>query len=761
MALAVAGESGLAHDVAAAWPGAGMGARAARGLMNDSRFRSFALALALAACQRAGATPVEMWRSSELPGNPPSTHSLMSPIVIPWTDDNRDGVIDEKDGGDVLFVGTNINVFGDGRLRLLEGRTGQDILVFDDSLFGWPSPWQACAAGDVDSDGFPEVVCGDGGNHPDTDLIMYNWDGTVRWVSRPPAPDYDDAPVSIALADLDGDGQSEILISRYIFDNTLTMRQALDIPPCRQAIPVDIDLDGVFEIVCGPNVARLDGTRVWSLGAGRIIVAPAQLDDDPFPEFVGTNWGTDTLRAWDTDGTLLWREDGPWESQVRSVAHAVADVNFDGYSEIFLGEGDGLGDGARRVVSYDHTGQLIWEAPSLDSGVGGGSIAWVSGGPAFLHEDEDLYVAFDARDGSDLFRLDNQTGTAWEAPVFADLDGDGIGEILTNSTSDALPGIRAWKDPSFCPARAVFNQHPYVPNYIGSDLRPSGPPATPIDWARVGLRQQRNDCPCPGAPSVDVIFSAGCTAGETCVRANVTPPRMPLSIEWTLPDGSTPRGAQACFAGAEGQLVRVSVSDGANCVVETMAPVPAPVARTLSVALVVPDCAAPETQCARAVMTGTLAPVDLAWTLPDGSPSAVDEPCFPVLADGTVSVIATDAAGCVASAGAPVSPYTTPVLVELSARGGAPLRVERSPGGVLVSWEASPSGLTMALFTGTIGTWWSHAATGCTLTPSFEDTGAEPAAYYLAGESGCGGEAGSLGSASTGAPRPQPPTGCP
>lgn len=706
-------------------------------------------------------TPVEMWRSGDIGGRIPSTHSLMSPIVIPWTDDNGDGIIDERDGGDVLFVGTNIDVSGDGVLRLLEGRTGADIRVFEEALSGAPAPWHVCAAGDVDADGFPEVVCGQGGNRAMTGLLMFNWDGSLRWQTSPLDLDTYTAPQSITLIDLDGDGQSEILVSRTILNNEGQLIRRLDIPPCREAVPVDIDLDGSFEIACGPNVARQDGTRVWSWDAGHMISAPAQLDADPMPEFLGTNWGDDTVRAWDDDGTLLWREDTMWRTQVRSVCHAVADVNFDGRSEVYLGEGDSTRPDVRRVVAYDHLGEVIWEAPSMDLGVGGGSIAWMAGGPTFLHEDYQDFVAYDARDGSELFRLANRTGTAWEAPVFADLDGDGIGELLTSSTDDALPGIRAWRDPSWCPARAVFNQHAYVPDYIGSDLRPSGPPATPIDWAKTGMRQQRNDCPCPGAPAVTPSFSAPCSPGETCVRVDVSPRRHPFALEMTLPDGSTTSSPEACFPSGENQSIRVVASDGANCAVDEVFPVPVLPERAATIQPFVPDCSRLDIQCSRALLVGMEAPVILSWILPDGTPSSDEQPCFLVTAPGVVQLTATDALGCVVAARLDVEPPAPLVLQELSATAATALRVTRVGSVVRITWQSSPSGLPMALFGGEIGTWWSHAPLLCTTIAEAEDASLSPATYYLAGESGCAGEAGPLGVASDGTERPRPDTTCP
>jgi hypothetical protein len=677
-------------------------------------------------------------------------------LVAPFQDRNGDGRIDVADGGDVIVVSTWSRITLQGRVRVLDGRTGIDLWTFDEPPSGWDVDVHVTpAVGDVDGDGFPEIVVANSsvGDHY---LIMYNWDGSVRWLSPVLVPwNTSERRGGLSLADLDGDGVSEILASSTVINADGSLRVVLDLPSCRESYPLDMDLDGVAEIVCGANVARQDGTvyfQVEPMGLG--TSGPAQLDADPYPEILACAASNPPYLGIDDDGSILWQ--GGYGLTSYGSSEAVADVDGDGLSDMLGGDRDA---GEEYVVARGGRGDELWRTPSLDASPGGGTLAHVMGPLTFLHEDAYAFRAMDAATGEDVFTLDNSHATYFEAEVFADLDGDGRGELVTTSTQETALSVRAWRDDSWCDARPLWTQHAFAPVYVGDDLRPAGPPTTPIDWLSVGFRKQVNGCTCVAPPDVDVVPSPGCDPDVACVSTDVTGGTEPFAHEWTLPDGSTSSEASPCFPVMDVVRVSVIMTDARGCVVEAWLDVEPPLPRSVGIA-VTPDCAL---LCATAVPDGVPGPLTPAWTLPDGSTSTEDAPCFAAAAPGTLSLEAVDPDGCTWTAEIAVEPPVPPVPVELSTvASGWPLRVVRIPAGVHVSWEAVFGELDHALWAGTLGDWASHAAVAC-LSGAAEADDPSPAGnrYYLAGEIGCDGTSGSLGGGWYGARRATPPSGCP
>jgi hypothetical protein len=702
-----------------------------------------------------------MWRMPQLGGDPEHDRVWMQAIVIPWTDDNGDGRIDAADGGDVLVIGGGLNPFGHQVVRLLEGRTGQYIHGFDALPFSRIVSWAVNpAAGDIDGDGFPELAVGDGSpSVSNSTVFLYNWDGSVRWLS--PDLEWYQGFRALTIADLDGDGLAEILAGQFVLDADGNLRTTLMVPPCPESYPLDIDLDGTLEVACGGSVVRQDGTAVFA-SPYAALSAPAQLDGDPFPELLVVTSGDPVFQAIDHDGARIWAEDDVdlIAPGGQPTSFAAGDADGDGLSDLWASYSYASPPGSF-ITAWAHDGTELWRLLSSDGIAAGGSLAFLDGPLAYLHDEDVRVLGLDAASGDELLSLPNPQGTRWEAPVFVDLDGDGVGELLTTSDQDPTSGVRAWRDPGGCAARPFWNQHAYVPDWIGDDLRPAGPPAAPIDWPAVGMRQQRSDCACVQPPSVEVVVTTGCDPGAACATAMVTGGTTPLRLAWTLPDGSTTTETEPCFTVTSPGSVSIEVRDGRNCVATARADVaPAP-ARRVSI-VVEPDCAAPVVQCAVATVENAPGPHALAWTLPDGTLTAEESPCFQVTELGIVSVVVTDADGCVMGAMAVVQPYVEPVLTELSAPGAAtPLRVVRAGVGVRITWEPSPSGFPMAVWAGPMGAWDAAVAIACAPTATADDLDVAPARFYLAGETGCAGAAGPLGATSLGSPRLRPGSPCP
>ena len=184
----------------------------------------------------------------------------------------------------------------------------------------------------------------------------------------------------MTLADLDGDGQAEILYGTSVYnaDGSIRFDRRTLSPDYvggssaghAAQLAVDFDLDGTLEIIAGPSAYDRDGNRLWfwqrisgttlrgTLDGGATVVtvpsnsslgdaytAVANLDDDPFPEIIAvsthpgavTQFAEHSIQVFEHDGRLkvdfpLFQNTGPLSFHLGPPT--VADVNGDGRPDI-------------------------------------------------------------------------------------------------------------------------------------------------------------------------------------------------------------------------------------------------------------------------------------------------------------------------------------------------------------------------------------------------------------------------------------------
>jgi len=330
-----------------------------------------------------------------------------------------------------------IDVDGDGRNEIIQSSIAWDTTWGDPRLAiwredgtalpGWPQllsfaydpPF--CAVGDIDGDGDYEIVG------------TCNYDGIVCAWHAESGDDVDGWPKALGgwygsivgypvLADLDGDGDSEIIIGLdYQSADTFALHALQgDGTPlwqrryiCEAAISAaDFDGDGDIEIAfCGygPGVSNLytylfdhQGQLIarWRGGSGK-GTAIADLDGDGQCELIFCT--EDGVQAVGIDGSTIWKT-RIGDGFDTAGGLSVTDVDDDGRSEVFVNsyaQADGYS--FTRVHALDYQGQPITEAefPKIVIGDPGHS-----------------------------------------APLIADIDGDGQKEILVGTAGAAL---MAWE----------------------------------------------------------------------------------------------------------------------------------------------------------------------------------------------------------------------------------------------------------------------------------------------------------------------------
>jgi len=370
-----------------------------------------------------------------------------------------------------------MDVNGDGRNEIIQSMLDYTLLVSyyfgggtvniwtadGGSLPNWPVEmdyaWPtSVAVGDIDGDGDYEVVVGcelEGevyAYHVESGrMVDGDWPAQVGGY-------YGYVTSGPVLADLDGDGDSEILVglsdtsgdtyglSAIQGDGTsLWQRQYTSTAPMSVA---DLDRDGDVEIMVigyGPGMSRLytylldnNGQQIarWLGGSPKGVVA-ADLDDDGTCEVV---FCSDTsVLAVRPDGTTLWKTRVD-DALGTGGGLCVGDLDDNGFSEIYvttLVETDGFI--LTRVYALDHEGHLPTDA---------GYPKTIMGDPT---QCAPLIGDIDGDGRKELVVASgHEPVMAWEAdgsitpgfpmlalaclsmcnPVLADLDGDGDLEIM-------------------------------------------------------------------------------------------------------------------------------------------------------------------------------------------------------------------------------------------------------------------------------------------------------------------------------------------
>ncbi|WP_019605295.1 carboxypeptidase regulatory-like domain-containing protein [Teredinibacter turnerae] len=343
------------------------------------------------------------------------------PLVFPLFDSNFDGAVDSDDDAAIIFAS---RVGGVDRpyatLRAIDARTKEELWAVSEidgedlRTEGRAHP----AIGDIDGDGLPEIVM----FLRDGRVAALNNDGSLLWITkenvRQPT-DYNLNYGAITLADIDGDGSTEILARAHVFNNSGKLLWKVDKePPFTAAdMAVDLDMDGKSEVIIGNQVYRSDGAFYCELTNKTIIhTGFGNFDDDEFPEIVAI--GSNVVYLFGHDCEEEWPPQTIPSNTRFGGAPKIADVDGDGRAEI-------------------------------------------------IYADELRLRVYDGQTLGITFEIDNRSSTATEYPIVADIDGDNHAELMVVSDGGTTMGIRAFEDTndSWVNTRRIWNQyHSHIDN---------------------------------------------------------------------------------------------------------------------------------------------------------------------------------------------------------------------------------------------------------------------------------------------------------
>ncbi len=454
---------------------------------------------------------------------PQNNDVAMSPIVVNLTDDNGDGRVDVNDIPEVLFTScasttccvnclnpsdfSMTDFAGIGMLRAIHGKDGSpyfDITAPNLQLFSESQ----IATADLDGDGLPEIIAAQHSFHPGTGmasmagkyisgaLLVFDHTGrlefqTDNWTGDPNNFEFGSAP---AIADLDGDGNPEIIFERTVFnyDGTKKFDMAASGAWGHGSFPTIVDLngDGKPEIISGAYVYEPDGTLLWMAPGSGATCDPTQTINacatsggmcdpvskkcimysgptmvvglhlngrtNPATAVVVLRDGAQSLHVLNgADGHVLasatWsppstNSNDPTEQSngICPAPSSAADLDGDGDAEFIIPAGDYI-----YVWKYNGTQNLtmLWNYPIQDydgqCGASGSAAFDFNGNGQYdvvYHDTQYMYV-FQGNTGQLVYQAPRSSYTIFETPVIADVDNDGHADlIMTNATSE-IPGL--------------------------------------------------------------------------------------------------------------------------------------------------------------------------------------------------------------------------------------------------------------------------------------------------------------------------------
>ena len=399
---------------------------------------------------------------------PGERESAVIPLVGNFTDDNADGKIEPcADIPDIVvtvtssFVSYSTGNPTPGHIHVLDGASGAVHFTAHGDVDATITP----AIGDIDGDGLLEIVS----VTLRQNLIAFEHDGALKWTSTDWWESNQAIHGTLALADLDNDGDVEILAGTSVYDHD---GKRVWIAPTQIQMGIgngttaaDLDGDGDLEVVLGHAAYHHDASEYYLADVPPGYPQVANLDDDPEPEVLITT--QDGLTMLEHTGQVKYRDlqpTGDYPDRTTWIRPAaIHDFDGNGTSEYAMSS-------ASNYTVYNGDGTIVWSAGVQDQSGSAAGTAFDFLGDAkaeAMYADEYNFFIFDDK-GAPYFAVPRSSRTVIEYPIVADMDNDGSAEIAVVSyggpnLTQTAPTIQVIRDKEdrWIQARRIWNQHTY------------------------------------------------------------------------------------------------------------------------------------------------------------------------------------------------------------------------------------------------------------------------------------------------------------
>jgi hypothetical protein len=396
----------------------------------------------------------------------------------------------------------------EGSLVILDGQTGS--VVLERRGYDVMAP---LAVADLDGDGVSEVLA------TTIDGYLESVDGLGRSVFRTASiVNYPNGGLwsCTNVADLDADGAPEVISDNATWHldgsfDLVVFGPAVE-SELRTCVVGDLDQDGDQEWVVGRQVVDRDGVVEAELAVPDVALyetswtVPVQADDDVAAEIVYIGSGAFSLL--DTDGSLLVHV--PLPNTDRSGPPCLGDFDGDGVSELAAPLSD-------LMYLFELDGSVRWSV-GIDDGTGVSGCSGfdfdADGALEVVYADHDRLYVFDGATGAARINDPGRaSGTVTDTPVVADVDGDGSAElILTGNDDQSREGWRGvvalgHVDDQWPPAGPVWSGNDYAVTNLRADG--SVPRVPGAAWLDPGVYRAR--------PALDLRPELSVAAIDACV----------------------------------------------------------------------------------------------------------------------------------------------------------------------------------------------------------------------------------------------------
>ncbi len=412
------------------------------------------------------------WNSSDF--MPEHIQVISTPVVAQLNDDNGDGVINNNDVADVVIISYKDKDLSNGIVRALNGVDGTELWNYSTGTVAADARYSPAVA-DLDGDGVVEIVVSS--RLKDYISVVDN-EGVIKKQISKVGSNWSTIG-NVSIADLDNDGSVEFSLGDAVYNYDIGSVYTFDWAP--SSVIFDSNSDGVQEVLSSGQLNDVYGAELWRyVGEDKIWFSSiADIDGDQQPEVILSIPATSAtankskLVALEANGNVKWELD----NSVNGGSGAQSISNFLGKDDMGIAHA-----GYKSIDMYNNQGGLVWSVANDDEWSGKiGLSAYDFNGDGIdevIVQDHYKVRVLNGVNGEVLSTVANSSGTLWEYPIVVDLEGDDNAElvVVSNNTDSrysinngvtvygAADNSKPWKN-----ATRIWNQHSYHQTNISQD----------------------------------------------------------------------------------------------------------------------------------------------------------------------------------------------------------------------------------------------------------------------------------------------------